>query len=166
MKKYKIQTKQEDKILKTNFRENLNEMSLIEALIIFTLRHSYGEIKKGLKPINFNENQNLKIISKIADYAAKISECLIIGSVIDITILHPKSQHLSLDELKILKLAFLIQSEKYFAAIYEAENWIRPTTARKMCESLGKLMIAAQMEGMNIPNRDIYKTFIDRQILN
>ena len=166
MKKYKIQTKQEDKILKTNFRENLNEMSLIEALIIFTLRHSYGEIKKGLKPINFNENQNLKIISKIADNAAKISECLIIGSVIDITILHPKSQHLSLDELKILKLAFLIQSEKYFAAIYEAESWIRPTTARKMCESLGKLIIAAQMEGMNIPNRDIYKTFIDRQILN
>ena len=51
-------------------------MSLIEALIIFTLRHSYGVIKKGLKPINYNENQNSKIF-KIADNAAKISECLV-----------------------------------------------------------------------------------------
>ena len=166
MKKYKIQSKQEDKIFKTNFRENLNGMSLIEALIIFTLRHSYGVIKKGLKPINYNENQNSKILSKIADNAAKISECLIIGSVIDITILHPKSQHLSLDELKILKLAFLIQNEKYFAAIYEAENWIRPATARIMCETLGKLTVAAQIEGMSIPYRDIYGTTIDQNMLN
>ena len=81
MKKYKIQTKQEDKILKTNFRENLNGMSLIEALIIFTLRHSYGVIKKGLKPINFNENQNSKILPKIADNAAKISEIEIFNAL-------------------------------------------------------------------------------------
>ena len=166
MKKYKIQSKPKDKIFKTNFSENLKGMSLIEALIIFTLRHSYGVIKKNLKPINYNENQNSKILFKIADNAAKISECLIIGSVIDITILHPKSQHLSLDELKILKLAFLIQNEKYFAAIYEAENWIRPTTARIMCEALGKLMVAAQIEGMSIPYRDFYETTIDRNMLN
>ena len=166
MKKYKIQSKQKDKIFKTNFSENLKGMSLIEALIIFTLRHSYGVIKKNLKPINYNENQNSKILFKIADNAAKISECLIIGSVIDITILHPKSQHLSLDELKILKLAFLIQNEKYFAAIYEAENWIRPTTARIMCEALGKLMVAAQLEGMSILYRDFYETTLDRNMLN
>ena len=61
MKKYKIQSKQKDKIFKTNFSENLKGMSLIEALIIFTLRHSYGVIKKNLKPINYNENQNSKI---------------------------------------------------------------------------------------------------------
>ena len=166
MKKYKIQSKPKDKIFKTNFSENLKGMSLIEALIIFTLRHSYGVIKKNLKPINYNENQNSKILFKIADNATKISECLTIGSVIDITILHPKSQHLSLDELKILKLAFLIQNEKYFAAIYEAENWIRPTTARIMCEALGKLMVAAQLEGMSIPYRDFYETTIDRNMLN
>ena len=127
MKKYKIQSKQEDKIFKTNFRENLTGMSLIDLII----RHSYGVIKRGLKPINYNENQNSKILSKIADNAAKISECLIIGSVIDITILHPKSQHLSLDELKNPQIAFLIQNEKYFAAIYEVENiLIRPATAQ------------------------------------
>ena len=166
MKKFINQTEEISKTPETHLKNNLNGMSLIEALIIFTLRHSYGEINNDMKTIDFGKNQKSKLLPKIAENTAKIIECLVIGSEIDLKILHPKSNFLSLDELKILKLAFLIQNEKYYAAIYEAENWIRPTTARIMCESLGKITIYARIEGMVIPHRDIYEATIHNHLLN
>jgi hypothetical protein len=166
MKKFINQSEEIPQTPETHLKNNLDGMSLIEALIIFTLRHSYGEINNIIKPIDFGKNQKSKILPKIAQNTAKIIECLLIGSEIDLKILHPKSNCLSLDELKILKLAFLIQNEKYFAAIYEAESWIRPTTARIMCEALGKITIYARMEGMVIPHRDFYETSIHNHLLN
>ena len=50
MKKFKIQSDKLPKIFETHFENNLDRMSLIEALIIFTLRHSYGVFKNNLEP--------------------------------------------------------------------------------------------------------------------
>jgi hypothetical protein len=166
MKKFKIQSDKLPKIFETHFENNLDRMSLIEALIIFTLRHSYGVFKNNLEPIDFGKKQKSKILPKIAENTAKIVECLVIGSETNLTILHPKSHCLSLDEIKILNLAFLIQNEKYHTALFEAENWIRPTTARIMCESLGKITIYAKMEGMVIPHRDFYELTTHNHLLN